>query len=117
MTARLVHIVLFEVVEGVTDEKTAEVTDLFLGCDGAIPGVTSVSVSHNFSESAYAANWTYSALVELESETVLETFLQHPHHKKISAATSDGFAKQIVVFDHKVGSEPGQPSGPYDMRS
>lgn len=114
MKGALLHIVLFELVENACPAKIAEITGMFYRCKQEIPGVNAVSVSRNFSESPNAADWTFSVVIELENEAALDPYVEHPHHKAIGRVSTEGFAAKVVVFDHKLGSEPDLGSDPVE---
>jgi hypothetical protein len=99
MHDKILHIVIFSITPDTTEGRIEKVKNMFLDLKGTIDGLESVTWHNNISKSRFAADWQVGCLMTFTDINARDHFLDHPDHKLVSAETSNGFYKGLVVYD------------------
>lgn len=99
MNNKILHIVIFSVTPGTTQERIEKVKEMFLALAGTIDGLESVVWRKNISKSRFAAGWQEGCFMVFTDLQVRDQFLEHPNHKAVSAETGNSFYTNLLVYD------------------
>ena len=99
MDEKILHIVTFSVSDDVDQERVTFVKNRYLELKDLIPGIEAAHWTSNKSNSSFASNWQECGILLFSNLKTRDEFLVHEAHVAFSTEASNGFYKDVVVFD------------------
>ncbi len=98
----LLHIVLINFRDDVSDEHKREIYDELHGLVGKIDGVLNMTFGPNVSPEPFARGYTDGFTIDFRDAAARDAYLVHPDHQKAGArlvGAIDGGTERLFVFD------------------
>lgn len=109
--AGILHILGYGLIEPVDSAKLGRFRAALETLVASVDGAELIGIGDNFSQSRFAVDWDYAAVVRLPDRAALAAYLAHPAHAALGAEASDGFYQRCAIFDIE-GAAPNKQGDP-----
>ena len=99
MNDKILHIVTFSLADDVDAQRIDYVKNRYLKLKDLIPGIEAAHWTSNKSNSSFGSSWQECGILLFSNLKTRDQFLVHEEHVAFSKEASNGFYKDVVVFD------------------